>query len=58
MLATATAVVGLIRWGQVDRAMRAGVELPRHPTPAYLAVGLTVIGLLVAVFAIVRTVTG
>jgi putative membrane protein len=58
VLATATAVVGLLRWAQVDRAMRAGVELPRHPSPAYLAVGLTVIGLLVAVFAIIRTVTG
>ena len=58
VLATATAVVGLVRWRQVDRAMRAGVELPGRPTPAYLAVGLTVIGLLVAGFAIVGSVTG
>ncbi len=58
VLATATALIGLIRWVQVDRAMRSGVELPRHPTPAYLAVGLTVIGLLVAAFAIFRAVTG
>lgn len=58
MLATATAAVGLWRWRQVDRAMRAGTALPRHPTPGYLAVGLCVIGLLVLIAAVVRLVTG
>lgn len=58
LLAAATAVVGLVRWAQVDRAMRAGAALPRHPTPAYLAVGLTVTALLVTVFAIIRAVRG
>ncbi|MHC9296415.1 YidH family protein [Mycobacterium sp. LTG2003] len=58
MLATATAGVGLWRWRQVDRAMRAGTSLPRHPTPGYLAVGLCVIGLLVLVGAVVKLVTG
>jgi putative membrane protein len=57
LLATATAGVGLWRWRQVDRAMRAGTALPRHPTPGYLAVGLTVIGVLVLVAAVVRLVT-
>lgn len=57
MLATATAAVGLWRWRQVDRAMRAGTALPRHPTPSYLAVGLCVIGLLVLIAAVVRLVT-
>ncbi len=58
VLATSTAAVGLGRWVQVDRAMRSGAALPRHPTPAYLAVGLMVIGLLVVAFAIVKAVTG
>ncbi|MFN3007293.1 YidH family protein [Mycolicibacterium wolinskyi] len=58
MLATATAAVGLWRWRQVDRAMRAGTALPRHPTPGYLAVGLCVIGLLVLIAAVVRLVSG
>jgi putative membrane protein len=44
-LATLTAGVGLLRWTQVDRAIRSGMPLPRHPTPAYLGVGLIVIGL-------------
>lgn len=57
-LATVTAGVGLWRWRQVDRAMRTGTSLPRHPTPAYLAVGLCVIGLLVLGVAVVRAVTG
>ncbi|MET0698396.1 MAG: DUF202 domain-containing protein [Mycobacterium sp.] len=58
VLATVTAAVGLLRWRQTDRAMRDGTALPHHPTPAYLAVGLTVIGVLVAAFAIVRMITG
>ena len=58
VLSTTTAGVGLWRWRQVDRAMRTGTSLPRHPTPAYLAVGLCVIGLLVFIVAIVRTVQG
>lgn len=58
LLATVTAGVGLWRWRQVDRAMRTGTSLPRHPTPAYLAVGLCLIGLLVVGVAIGRAVTG
>jgi putative membrane protein len=58
VLATVTAAVGLLRWRQTDRAMRDGTALPHHPTPAYLAVGLTVIGVLVAAFAIVRMIAG
>lgn len=50
-LATVTAGVGLWRWRQVDRAMRTGTALPRHPTPAYLAVGLCAIGLLAILIA-------
>jgi putative membrane protein len=39
VLATLTAGVGLLRWTQVDRAIRSGIPLPRHPTPAYLGGG-------------------
>lgn len=56
VLATVTAVSGLWRWKQVDRAMRRGTALPRHPIPAYLAMGLGVIALLVLGVAAVRLV--
>src|ERR1700752_1420556 len=46
VLAILTSGMGLLRWQQADRAMRRGAPLPRHPTPAYLAVGLTVVGLI------------
>ena len=45
VLATLTSGMGLLRWHQIDRAMRRGDPLPRHPSPAYLAVGLTVVGI-------------
>ncbi|AQA01115.1 hypothetical protein BVC93_00315 [Mycobacterium sp. MS1601] len=56
-LAALTAAIGLWRWRQVDRAMRRGTVLPRHPTPAYLAIGLTVIGVLVIGAVVVRALT-
>lgn len=58
MLATLTTVLGLWRWRQVDKAMRHGTTLPRHPSPAYLAVGLCLIGLLVAAAIIAHAVIG
>jgi putative membrane protein len=58
MLATLTSAVGLLRWEQADRAIRRGGRLPRHPTPAYLAVGLTVVGMLAIVLVIGKAVTG
>lgn len=57
-LATVTAGVGLWRWRQVDRAMRTGTTLPRHPTPAYLAVGLCLIGVLSIVMVFLKAGTG
>lgn len=45
VLATVTSVMGMLRWEQADRAMRRGGPLPRHPTPAYLALGLSLVGL-------------
>lgn len=58
VLATLTAGMGLRRWEQVDRAIRSGKPLPRHPTPAYLALGLVVIGLLTLGLLISKAVTG
>ncbi|MGI8813792.1 MAG: YidH family protein [Pseudonocardia sp.] len=45
-LAILTAGAGLHRWGQVDRAMRRGLPLPRHRAPTLLGVGLVVIAVL------------
>ena len=58
VLATITAGVGVLRWRQVDHAMRRGMPLPRHPTPAYLGVGLVVIGLLTLGLIISKAVAG
>lgn len=58
VLATLTAGMGWLRWRQVDRAMQDGKPLPRHPTPAYLAVGLIAIGLLSVVVVIAKAVSG
>jgi putative membrane protein len=58
VLATLTAGVGLRRWGQVDRAIRSGMPLPRHPMPAVLGVGLVVVGLLTLGLVISKAVTG
>ena len=58
VLATTTAAVGVLRWQQVDRAMRRGTPLPRRPTPAYLGAGLIVIGLLTLALVISKAVAG
>jgi putative membrane protein len=58
VLATTTAVVGVLRWQQVDRAMRRGTPLPRQPTPAYLGAGLIVIGLLTLALVISKASAG
>ena len=46
------------RWQQADRAMRRGEPLPRQPTPAYLAVGLSVVGLVALGLVIAKVVMG
>jgi putative membrane protein len=58
MLATITAGAGVRRWRQVDRAVRRGTLLPRQSTPAYLGIGLVVIGLLTLALAISKAVGG
>ncbi|EUA10774.1 hypothetical protein I546_3545 [Mycobacterium kansasii 732] len=55
-LAILTSGMGLLRWRQADRAMRRGRPLPRHPTPAYLAVGLAVVGIVALGLVIVKAV--
>jgi putative membrane protein len=57
-LAILTSGMGLLRWQQADRAMRRGDPLPRHPTPAYLAVGLSVVGLVALGLVIAKAVIG
>jgi putative membrane protein len=58
VLATLTSAMGLLRWKQADRAMRRNSPLPRHPTPAYLALGLTLVGVLAIGLVILKAVTG
>jgi putative membrane protein len=58
LLAILTAGMGILRWRQVDRAMRRDLPLPRHPTPIYLGIGLALIGLLTLGLVAVKAVTG
>ncbi len=58
VLATLTSGMGLLRWQQADRAMRRGEPLPRHPTPAYLAVGLSLVALIALGLVIAKAVRG
>ncbi|MCV7102658.1 YidH family protein [Mycobacterium palustre] len=58
VLAILTSGMGLLRWRQADHAMRRGEPLPRHPTPAYLAVGLSVVGLVALGLVVAKAVMG
>jgi putative membrane protein len=58
LLAMLTAGMGILRWRQVDRAMRRNLPLPRHPTPIYLGIGLVVVGLLALGLIVVKAVSG
>lgn len=57
VLAILTSGMGLLRWQQADRAMRRGDPLPRHPSPAYLAFGLTLVGLIALGLVILKAVS-
>jgi putative membrane protein len=50
--------MGILRWEQVDRAMRRDLPLPRHPTPVYLGIGLVVLGLLTIGLVVIKAVSG
>lgn len=56
VLAVLTSGMGLLRWHQTDRAMRRGDPLPRHPSPVYLAVGLSLVGLVALGLVILKVV--
>jgi len=58
MLAIVSTGAGLLRWRQVDRAIRCSARLPHNRTPALLASGLAVLGLVVSVLAVVKAVNG
>lgn len=58
VLAILTSGMGLLRWQQADHAMRRGDPLPRHPSPAYLAVGLCVVGLVALGLVVLKAVSG
>lgn len=58
LLAIVTSGMGLLRWRQADGAMRRGAPLPRQPSPTYLAVGLTVVGLIALGLVIAKAVIG
>ena len=56
VMAILTAVAGLRRWAQVDRAMRHDEPLPRAAVPTYLTAGLAMMGLVTVGVAIVATI--
>ena len=53
LLALVTSGMGLLRWQQTERAMRSGDPMPRQPSPAYLAVGLSLVGIIALALVIV-----
>ena len=57
-LAILTSGMGLLRWQQADRAMRRGLPLPRHLTPAYLAAGLILVGVIALGLVVAKAVAG
>ncbi len=57
-LAILTSGMGLLRWRQADRAMRHGEPLPRHASPAYVAVGLILVGIIALGLVIAKAVIG
>lgn len=58
VLAILTSGMGLLRWQQADHAMRRGDPLPRHPSPVYLAVGLSLVGLVALGLVVLKAVSG
>ena len=58
VMAILTAGVGLSRWKQIDRGIRSGMPLPRHPTPVYLGAVLIVTALLIFGFVLRKLAMG
>ena len=57
-LAMLTAVTGLQRWAQVDRAIRRNEPLPRLTAAVYLAGGLVIVGLVTVTLTVVAATNG
>jgi putative membrane protein len=57
-LSVATAVFGIRRWAQSDRAMRRGDPLPQQPSPVYVGIGLVVITVLALGLVLAKAMTG
>ena len=55
-MAVLTAMAGLRRWSQVDRAIRNDEPLPQASAPMYLTTGLAIIGIITVALAITATV--
>ena len=58
VMAVVTSGMGLLRWQQTERAMRRGDPMPRQPSPAYLAVGLSLVGIIALGLVIAKAVMG
>ena len=58
VLAIFTSGMGLLRWQQTERNMRNGDPMPRQPSPAYLAVGLILVGIVALGLVIAKAVAG
>nr|WP_156737713.1 DUF202 domain-containing protein [Mycobacterium sp. E735] len=56
VLAILTSGMGLLRWRQADDAMRHGRPLPWHPSPTYLAIGLTLVAIVALGLVIAKAV--
>ncbi len=54
-MAVLTAMTGLRRWSQVDRAIRNDQPLPQASAPTYLTTGLALIGIFTVAVAITAT---
>jgi inner membrane protein YidH len=57
-LSVGTAVIGIRRWDQADRAMRRGEPLPRQPSPVYVGIGLVLITVLALALVLTKAMTG
>lgn len=57
-LAILTSGMGSLRWQRADRAMRRGLPLPRQPSPAYLGLGLILVGVIALGLVVAQVIRG
>ena len=58
VLALFTSGMGLLRWQQTEHNMRHGDPMPNQPSPAYLAGGLILVGIVALGLVIAKAVAG